>query len=392
MSSNKNRFNTSRNTKNWFPFAKYIFSTDNHPVRLTEEKCSSSIEALFSKQELQQIVGITNSLQCPTRDAVRIALFEAVKDAQAVHDKSYDKAKSGSTIKGHEGRSEKKRLNLPKSEKDAVELAAKQLKISVKEFLRLAVIWIADGIKDESITRLTKSKRIGKDEVARQWSRENQGKEPSESVARFKKVRDEAYNQAATNGQERDEELYKRRGEKIKELNRSELGRVYERFGVPTKIVNGHPVGGIDLNLVDALIAIDEQDSFDAAIAQYKEHDELERQIFSVLCQLPEDAPYDLAEEMAKSNIAERKESHRFQDWIHNCSDEELIDTEPELFWTLRTPFGYTDMMEFDWNDENDMLRKDGESVDAYIRRALPDSLIPKWDAYAAEVLRQLDS
>jgi len=385
MSSNKNRFNTSKNTKNWFPFTKYLFATDNHPVRVTEEKCSSSIEALFSKQELQQIVGITNSLQCPTRDAVRIALFEAVKDAQAAYETSYDKAKSGSSIKGHEGRSEKKRLNLPKSERDAAELAANQLKISLKEFLRLAVIWLADGIKDESITRLTKSKRIGKDEVARQWSRENQGKEPSESVARFKEVRDEAYNQAAISGEERDEELYKRRGEKIKELNHSGLGRVYERFGVPTKIVNGNPVGGIDLNLVDALIAIDEQESFDTAIAQYKEHDELEREIFSVLCQLPEDAPYDLAEEMAKTNIKERKESKKFNDWLDDCSDEELINAEPELFWTLRTPFGYTEMMEFNWNDDNDMLRRQGESVDAYVRRALPENLIPKWDAYAAK-------
>ena len=392
MSSDKNRFNTSRNTKNWFPFAKYLFVTENHPVRVSEDKCSSSIEALFSQQELQQIVGITNSLQCATRDAVRIALFETIKDAQAAYEKSYEKAKSGSSFKGHEGRNDKKRQNLPKAEKDAAEDAARQLKISVKEFLRLAVIWMADGIKDESITRLTKSKRIGKDEVARQWSRENQGKEPSESVARFKQLRDEAYNQAAYEGQERDEELYKRRGEKIKELNRSGLGSVYERFGVSTKIVNGHPVGGIDLNLVDALIAIDEQDSFDAAIAQYKEHDELEREIFSVLCQLPEDAPYDLAEEMAKLNIVERKESKKFNDWLEDCSDEELIDTEPELFWTLRTPFGYTDMMEFNWNDDNDMLRKEGESVDAYIRRALPDNLIPKWDAYAAEVLRQLDS
>lgn len=392
MSSDKNRFNTSKNTKNWFPFAKYLFATDNHPVRVTEEKCSSSIEAIFSKQELQQIVGITNSLQCPTRDAVRIALFEAVKDAQAAYAKSYDKAKSGSSIKGHEGRSEKKRLNLPKSERDAAELAANQLKITLKEFLRLAVIWLADGIKDESITRLTKSKRIGKDEVARQWSRENQGKEPSKSVARFKEVRDEAYNQAAISGEERDDELYKRRGEKIKELNRSGLGDVYSHFSVPTKIVNGHEVGGIDLNIIDALIAIDEQDAFDAVIAQYQEHDELEREIFSVLCQLPDNAPMDLAEEMAKTNIEERKESKKWQDWIEDCSDEELVDTDAELFWTLRTPFSYMDMMDFNWNDENDMLRREGESVDAYVRRALPENLIPKWDAYAAKWLRQLDS
>ena len=87
---------------------------------------------------------------------------------------------------------------------------------------------------------------------------------------------------------------------------------------------------------------------------------------------------------MAKSNIAERKESKMWQDWIEDCSDEELVDTDAELFWQLRTPFSYMDMMDFNWNDDNDILRREGESVDTYVRRALPENLIPKWDAYAA--------
>jgi len=192
MSSNRNRFNTSKKTKDWFPFAKYLFITDKHPVRQSDEKCSSSIEAPFSQQELEQIKGITNSLQCETRDAVRIALFEVVKDAEAAYEKTYDKAKAGSTVKGHEGRNQRKRLHLPKAEKDAVEQAATTLKISIKEFLRLAVIWLADGIKEESITRLTNSRRIGKDAVARQWSKENQGKPPSEQVAKLKEAQQDA--------------------------------------------------------------------------------------------------------------------------------------------------------------------------------------------------------
>jgi len=192
MSSDKNRFNTSRNTKNWFPFAKYLFVTENHPVRVTKVKCSSSIEALFSQQELLQIEGITNSLQCETREAVRIALFECIKDAQAAYEKTFTKAKAGSSIKGHEGRKLSKRLTLPKTEKDAADSAAKELNITIKEFLRLAVIWLADGIKEESITRLTNSRRIGKDAVAKQWSRENQGKPPSEQVAKFKEAQQDA--------------------------------------------------------------------------------------------------------------------------------------------------------------------------------------------------------
>ena len=193
MSTNsKKKYNTSTKTRDWFPFPKYLFETAKHPILLSTEKCSSSIEALFCQQELEQINGITNSLQCSQRDAVRIALFEAIRAAEAAHEESYEKARSGSTIKGHEGRSSTKRFNLPKAEKEAVEQAAKQLGITNKEFLRLAVIWLADGIKEESITQLTDSKRIDKDAVAKDWSRNNHGTLPSERVANFKRVRDEA--------------------------------------------------------------------------------------------------------------------------------------------------------------------------------------------------------
>ncbi|TCD55393.1 hypothetical protein CWE17_11345 [Synechococcus sp. BS56D] len=192
MPTNKNKFNTSKNTKDWFPFAKYLFITDNHPIRQSQDKCSSSIEAIFSQQELEQINGITNSFQCDTREAIRIALFEVIKEAHTAYEKTYEKAKSGSTYKGHEGRKTKKRLTLPLSEKQNALDTAAQLNISIKEFLRLAVIWLADGIKEEAITSLTNSKRIGKDAVAKQWSRENRDKPPSESVKKLKESQKDA--------------------------------------------------------------------------------------------------------------------------------------------------------------------------------------------------------
>ena len=192
MSTNKNKFNTSKKTKEWFPFAKYLFITDNHPIRQSQDKCSSSIEAIFSQQELEQINGITNALQCDTREAIRIALFEVIKEAHAAYEKTYEKAKSGSAYKGHEGRKTKKRLTLPLSEKQNALDTAAQLNISIKEFLRLAVIWLADGIKEEAITSLTKSRRIGKDTIAYQWSRENRNKPASESVKNLKEAQKDA--------------------------------------------------------------------------------------------------------------------------------------------------------------------------------------------------------
>ena len=190
--SKRKKYNTSTKTKDWFPFPKYLFDTTKHPIILSTSKCSSSIEAMFCQQEIEQINGITNSLQCEIRDAVRIALFEVAKSAEAANAKTYEKAKAGSSVKGHEGGKTTKRFNLPKSEKNQAEQAAKELGITIKEFLRLAIIWLADGIKEESITRLTDSKRIDKDAVAKDWSRKNQGKPPSDRVANLKKARDEA--------------------------------------------------------------------------------------------------------------------------------------------------------------------------------------------------------
>ena len=192
MSTNKNKFNTSKNTKGWFPFAKFLFVTDNHPIRQSKDKCSSNIKTLFSQQEVEQIRGIVNSLQCEERDALRIALYETSRNAESAYKKTFEKAKTLSTVKGHEGRKYEARVSLPVSEKKIAEDIAAHLGITIKEFFRLSIVWLADGIKEESITSLSNSKRIGKDAVAKQWSRENRNKPPSESVKKLKEAQKSA--------------------------------------------------------------------------------------------------------------------------------------------------------------------------------------------------------
>lgn len=300
MSTNKNKFNTSKKTKEWFPFAKYLFITDNHPIRQSQDKCSSSIETIFSQQELEQINGITNSLQCDTREAIRIALFEVIKEAHAAYEKTYEKAKSGSACKGHEGRKTKKRLTLPLIEKQNALDTAAQLNISIKEFLRLAVIWLADGIKEETIIRLTESRRINKDDVAKQWSRDNQGKPPNESTANFKKARDKTYEEAAKRGQEQDDALYEERGRMMDKLNESGIGRALEHVSSGKRFVNGHKVGGIDLNIVDAHIRTENQEWLDEAVNNFQAQDDLEREIFRVMLQSTPGMPDEDIEAMAK--------------------------------------------------------------------------------------------
>jgi len=371
MSTNKkNKYNTSTKTKDWFPFPKYLFETAKHPILLSIDKCSSSIEALFCQQELEQINGLTNALQCSQRDAVRIALFEAIRAAQAAHEESYEKARSGSTIKGHEGRSSPKRFNLPKAEKEAVEKAAKQLGITNKEFLRIAVIWLEDGIKQEAIIRVTNSKRINKDDVAMAWSRANKAKPPCQSTARLKAARDKAYNEAAKRGQEHDEELYAERGRMMDKLNNSGLGRTLQDKD-----------GNLDLSVVDAHVAIENQHYLDEAVSQFEAENELEREIFRVMLQSTPAMSDGEIEAIAKDNIKERQERKQWIDFIDESTDEELLDTDYSLFWILRTPFPYYST-DFTWGNDEDAKRRDGETADEYVLRSLPHELHSQWNAW----------
>ena len=187
-----NKFNANTKTKAWFSFPKCLFKTENHPVRQSTLKCISSFEAALSVQETQMIDGMTASLQCNEREAIRIALYEATKRASEAYEGYFECARWDTQKRGHTARSRKGKWSLPKIEQEEASLAAKHLKISGKEFVRLAIIWLARGIKAESIIRLTKTPRIPKDDLALNWSRENRGKPASETVKKLKDGRDEA--------------------------------------------------------------------------------------------------------------------------------------------------------------------------------------------------------
>ena len=76
------KFNTGK-TKDYFPLLRWRFNTERHPVIKSTEKCASSTaKSKFSMQELQMLVGLTNTLQCNEREAVRIALYEAAKSPE----------------------------------------------------------------------------------------------------------------------------------------------------------------------------------------------------------------------------------------------------------------------------------------------------------------------
>ena len=59
------------------------------------------------------------------------------------------------------------------------------------EVVRLAIIWLAYGIKHEIITRIHQCQRISIDKLADEWSKKNRGKPPNPRVKKLKKGRDE---------------------------------------------------------------------------------------------------------------------------------------------------------------------------------------------------------
>ena len=137
-----NKYNTGK-TKGYFPINKWRCDASKHPVNIASEKCASSTpRALFSQQELQIVVGLSNTLKCDEGNAVRIALYEASKSAKKAHEMAFRYARSASTEKGHEGRSSESRWKLPKTEKLAAAKAAKELGITDAEFIRLSSIWL----------------------------------------------------------------------------------------------------------------------------------------------------------------------------------------------------------------------------------------------------------
>ncbi len=63
---------------------------------------------------------------------------------------------------------------------------ATELKLSEKEVILLAFIWLANGVKIGAIKNIRNCKLISQDKLAKKWSRENRGKPTNPSVKKLK--------------------------------------------------------------------------------------------------------------------------------------------------------------------------------------------------------------
>jgi hypothetical protein len=228
MTNKKNqKFNTTSKSKGFFPIQLHRFNTDKHPIRKSAARCSAKLKANVSQQEELMAGSLPSVLQCPEREAIRIALYELINYSDlAAIEELIPACLAVTKLRGHTSRDRSIQLSLPPQEKaDALELAD-QLGVTDKELLRLAVIYLAKGIRSSQINRLTNSPKISQDKLARQWSREHQGKPPSEQTKALKKAAKDAYDEAAKLGAA----AYEWRGQIFDEMNADGGMTTYQRL------------------------------------------------------------------------------------------------------------------------------------------------------------------
>jgi hypothetical protein len=306
------KFNTTSNSKDYFPIKQHRFDTTKHPIILSTDPCKARLSTLLSQQEELMIHGLVNKLQCGRREAVRIALYEASQRKADVFNPFLERASSGSNLRGHTARSRKLVVSLPRTEKeDALELAT-ILDLTEKEVIRLAVVWLSLSITSETVTALTDSQKISQEALARKWSREHQGQAPR--IQHLKKARDAAYEQAAELGRQRDQELYEKRGAKMLELGRVAAGPDVDKEDQAT-----------NLTMIDALIALDDEEVIARIVedeVKSSRLDEKESFIYRWMLVCPDLLPEEI------QAIWEEEETERLEKQV---TDQELEDLLVEL-------------------------------------------------------------
>ena len=191
MNKNKqNKYNTTSKSKDWFPFKKRQFNCWDSPVLNSSEKCSYKAEALLSFQERQMLNSIVSSLQTNKRDAIRISISELHRRSSVASKEQVERSKSLTKDRGHTSRNQTASFRVTKDDLLSLEDIAEINILSTKEALRLVIIWMAAGIKDETIKSIKGCQEISQDEKANEWKKSQSTFKKSDSAKRLREVRE----------------------------------------------------------------------------------------------------------------------------------------------------------------------------------------------------------
>ena len=371
---NNNKFNKTLNPSGaepplgWWKFRKNRYITTNHPSITTKEKCAFKVETILSPQEKQILEGITRTLQTSKRDAVRIAIYELGKEVvKAVNFLKY--ANKETKERGHISRSFECSCRVIKTEKESAKEIAKTFEISEKEAVRLCIIWLGRKLNEINF-RLTKCKRIGQEQLAREWSKEYDG-----SGSKLEKLKDAshaAYEDAAERAQkevkERQDAAYRMKW--MAKAGDFSLTRDFDS----------------DLNRFMLTENMEEEERMEKEFEQILEDEnikskrekEIQRAMFFFDFFTREDA-----ERYAYEKIEEDKRNEDWDNFMENATDEEMIDQSWYLYFGVRK-FNIPPFLDPIWLGEDGAeKRKKIESADDYFNRAYPsDYLEEGWDKY----------
>jgi len=176
-------------SKDWFPFKKRYFNTSSHSIFKTKDKCSYKAECLLSHQENQMLEGLASSLQCNFRDALRISILHLHQDGCMI-DKSYQaKAQATSKEKGHTSRIKKLSVRITKDEFLKLDDISEINYLSVKEGIRLTLIWMSKGLREDSIKNIKNCTERKPDELANEWKEQRPEFTQSDEVKKLKEIR-----------------------------------------------------------------------------------------------------------------------------------------------------------------------------------------------------------
>ena len=367
---NKTRHSDQKGTKTalaWWKFTKNSYRTEKHPVIISKVKCSSKVETILSFQEKQMLEGLVNAVQTSQRDAIRIALYELSKTSLEAPLRLAKYASKESQERGHTSRSSKVTAKLPKAEKVVFDELQTSCKLTSKETARLAIIWLAMSVKDDGF-KLTNSPRISQKKLAREWSK-TYDKETGSKLTALTEAADSAYEKAKEEAEERREEEYKRRGETLK------LMKEDGSLAMWAALQDADQSWQLDPQIIDDYEASLNNESFEKWINKLEGHSQREKEIERIRASFRPGIEDDqLAIDIYEDDLRQANKKREEEEFLDSCTDEELIDQSPELFFMNRPElngiFFYDDVIAF--RTEKEYRRRDGETADEYFNRAFP--------------------
>ena len=126
----------------------------------------------------------------------------------------------------------------------------------------------------------------------------------------------------------------------------------------------------LDQQIIDDYEASLNSESFEKWIIGLEELSEREKEIERIKASFPPGTEDDqLANDIHEDDLREAKAEREEEEFLDSCSDEELIDHSPDLFFMNRPElnriFFYDDVISF--KTDKEYKRRNGETADEYL-------------------------